>query len=124
MAGRTVVLPTGWLWRGLLAVRQRQRLIVIDFLGSPASSGYRFYFWLVETVLQIRTHLQIDVLKLPQHHGEVLPISVEHIALGLVVNLEFNFFEGLHGKKNTSLSPFQLYNLAESWSDALRWVKN
>ena len=51
-----------------------------------------FDFLLVKTVFEVAIILEVQVVKLPQHHRQMLSIAVNDIAFGLVVYFELQFF--------------------------------
>ena len=68
---------------------------MVDFLSCFSAFGcllHMFDFLLVKTVFEVAIILEVQVVKLPQHHRQMLSIAVNDIAFGLVVYFELQFF--------------------------------
>ena len=90
---------------------------MVYLLYCSATFGYllhMFYFLFIQTIFEVAIILEVQVVKLPQHHRQMLSIAVNDIAFGLVVYFELQFFKSLHQRKNTSFRPFQLYSLPDT----------
>ena len=77
-----------WSQNWLLTMRKRKRLVVLVLLCLFVDLRNLLDLLSIQTVLEVRTALHVEVMQLPEHHGQVLSFPVEHIAFGFIIDLE------------------------------------